>query len=97
MRTAFWDSTLTVRYGIAERLYGAEEIDEWRRGAVPVPPGRRLGPTTIATFGDDVACVNTEFRYPDQNAVGRQTQTWLRLPEGWRIVSAHVSVEPAVG
>jgi hypothetical protein len=24
--------------------------------------------------------------------VGRQMQTWLRCPEGWRVVAAHVSV-----
>jgi Protein of unknown function (DUF3225) len=23
---------------------------------------------------------------------GRQSQTWVRMPEGWRIVAAHVSM-----
>jgi hypothetical protein len=92
---AFWASELVVRYGVNECLYGAEEITAWRRSAAPLPPGRRTGPTTIATFGRDVACVNTEFRYPGGDKIGRQSQTWLRLAEGWRIVSAHVSLMPA--
>jgi ketosteroid isomerase-like protein len=93
MRDAFWDSPLTVRYGVGERQYGAEQIDEWRRSAAPLPPGRSVGPTTIATFGRDVAYVSTEFRYPGRESVGRQTQTWVRLPAGWRVVGAHVSIE----
>jgi len=91
---AFWDSERTVRFGVNECLYGIAEIKEWRGSAAALPPGRRIGPTTIATFGQDLACVNTEFRYPDRPVVGRQSQTWVRLPEGWRIVSAHVSIMP---
>lgn len=89
---AFWTSPLTVRYGTAECLYGSEEIEAWRRTAAPVPLGRTLQRTTIAAFGPDAACVSTEFRHPDSDGVGRQSQTWVRMAEGWRIVSAHVSV-----
>ena len=78
-----------------ECLYGTEEIAEWRRNAPPLPPGRQTGPTVIATFGTDVACVSTEFRTPGRPIIGRQTQTWIRFPEGWRIVAAHVSIMPA--
>ena len=88
-------SSAAVRYGLAECQYGAEEIVAWRRTAAPVPPGRSLGPTVVATFGADTACVSTEFRYPGSAAVGRQSQTWVRFPDGWRIVAAHVSVIPA--
>jgi hypothetical protein len=88
----FWSSELTVRYGVNECLYGAEAIAEWRRTAPPIPPTRRLGPTVVATFGRDLACVSTEFRNPGAPIVGRQSQTWVRLPEGWRIVAAHVSI-----
>lgn len=88
---AFWDSDRTVRFGLAEALYGAEAIAAWRRSQRPVPPGRRLERTVIATFGTDFACVSTEFRYPRSSAVGRQSQAWVRRPEGWRIVQAHVS------
>jgi Protein of unknown function (DUF3225) len=90
--SAFWDSALTVRYGVAECLYGAGAIAAWRREAPPIPPGRRLGPTAISTFGRDLACVSTEFRNGDRPAVGRQSQTWVRFEDGWRVVAAHVSL-----
>jgi hypothetical protein len=92
---AFWDSELTVRYGVNECLYGAEAIAAWRRDAPALPPGRVDGPTTVSTFGRDAACVSTEFRYPGRPTVGRQSQTWVRFPEGWRVVAAHVSIMPA--
>ena len=92
MTEAFWSSELTVRFGIAERQYGAGAIEQWRRSAPPLPPGRTIGPTVITTFGRDTACVTTEFHYPGSEGHGRQSQTWIRLAEGWRIVSAHVSV-----
>jgi hypothetical protein len=88
----FWSSELTVRYGVNECLYGAEAIAAWRRTAPAIPPSRRLGPTVVATFGEDLACVSTEFRNGDAPIVGRQSQTWVRLPEGWRVVAAHVSI-----
>lgn len=95
LEQAFWASELTVRYGVAERLYGADAINSWRRSSRPTPAGRRLGPTVIATFGRHLACVSTEFRHDRSDAVGRQSQTWLRLPDGWKIVAAHVSLEAA--
>jgi len=92
MDGAFWPSPDAVRYGIADRQYGADEIAAWRSAAGPLPPGRRIGPTVIVTFGRSAASVSTEFRYPGRPTVGRQSQTWIRFPEGWRIVAAHVSV-----
>lgn len=94
---AFWESERTVRYGLEECQYGRREIERWRRKAPPVPPGRRLGPTVITTFGRDFACVSTEFHNPGVAVVGRQSQAWARRPEGWRIVSAHVSAIPEEG
>ena len=88
----FWDSELTVRYGVNECLVGSEAIAAWRRTAMPLPDGRALRSTVIATFGEDSATVSTEFTYPDRPTVGRQSQTWIRLPQGWRVVAAHVSV-----
>jgi hypothetical protein len=88
----FWSSELTVRYGVNECLYGAEAIAEWRRTAPAIPADRRLGPTVVAAFGRDTATVSTEFRSGEKPFVGRQTQTWIRLPAGWRIVAAHVSL-----
>jgi AtzH-like len=91
---AFWDSELAVRFGVAECQYGSNAIMSWRRSAPPLPPGRSIGPTRVVTFGHDVASVTTEFRYPGDTSLGRQSQTWVRRPEGWRIVSAHVSMLP---
>ncbi|GIG93216.1 AtzH-like domain-containing protein [Plantactinospora endophytica] len=87
----FWASTRTVRFGIADHQIGIEEQRRWRSAQPPLPLGRRLHGTLITTFGTDTAVVNTFFDYPDGAATGRQTQTWVRLPAGWRIVSAHVS------
>ncbi|MBV1853531.1 oxalurate catabolism protein HpxZ [Catellatospora tritici] len=87
----FHDSPDTVRFGIADRQTGWKQQHAWRREQPPLPPGRTLHETRISTFGDDLAVVTTCFSYPGGAAVGRQSQTWVRLPDGWRIVSAHVS------
>jgi hypothetical protein len=91
----FWQSPEAVRYGIADHQVGVEEQRIWRWAQPLLPAGRRLRETRIATFGADYAVVNTLFEYPGGTAVGRQSQAWVRLPAGWRIVAAHVS-EPAV-
>jgi hypothetical protein len=83
-----------VRFGIADQQVGLAEQLRWRRAQAPLPPGRRLHDTRIVAYGTDVAVVTTLFGYPGGTVSGRQSQTWVRLPEGWRIVSAHVS-EPA--
>ena len=89
---AFWDSEWAVRFGVSESQYGAGAIAAWRRAQGPTPPGRTLDHTSVVTFGRQFACVTTEFTYPSDGRRGRQSQTWVRRPEGWRIVSAHVSV-----
>ena len=90
----FWDSDRTVRFGVADRQGGADQVRQWRAVQPPLPPGRRLFDTRITTFGPDHAVVTTCFAYPDRPAVGRQSQTWVRFPTGWRIVNAHVSELP---
>jgi hypothetical protein len=90
----FWESGETVRYGIADHQVGYDEQLAWRRAQPPPPPGRRLHDTRITTFGTAHAVVTTLFTYPDRPLVGRQSQTWIRLGEGWRIVHAHVSQIP---
>ena len=80
-----------VRFGIADQQTGLKEQEAWRRAQPPLPPGRRLKDTIIATYGDSTAIVTTLFGYPGGDVLGRQSQTWVRLPEGWRIVTAHVS------
>jgi ketosteroid isomerase-like protein len=80
-----------VRYGIADQQHGLDEQARWRLAQPPLPPGRRLKNTSIFAYGDDTAVVTTEFSYPASDVTGRQSQTWVRLPAGWRIVTAHVS------
>jgi ketosteroid isomerase-like protein len=83
-----------VRFGIADQQSGRAEQERWRRAQPALPPGRFLKDTTIHGYGPDVAIVTTLFGYPGRAVLGRQSQTWARLPEGWRIVHAHVS-EPS--
>lgn len=88
----FWDSEHTLRYGIAENLYGYPAIAAFRASRPGQALQRRLVNTVITTYGEDFATVNTEFL---RDAVhGRQSQTWMRTPAGWRVVAAHVSLMP---
>lgn len=87
----FWNSAAVVRFGVADHQVGAAPQRAWRRAQPPLPAGRTLHGTRISTFGADTAVVTTFFGYPDSDETGRQTQTWVRLPAGWRIVTAHVS------
>ena len=88
----FWASPHTVRYGAAENLYGIDEIREFRNARPAQGLARTLTRTVITTYGHDTATAMTEFRRDGSPRVGRQSQTWLRLPQGWRVVAAHVSV-----
>ncbi|MBV9565279.1 MAG: oxalurate catabolism protein HpxZ [Bradyrhizobium sp.] len=89
----FRNDTRTLRYGIAENLYGHQAISGFRAARSPVGLNRRLVQTVITSYGRDSAVASTLF-YRDTmpGRVGRQMQTWIRFPEGWRIVAAHVSV-----
>jgi uncharacterized protein YvpB len=86
----FWDSQFTLRYGTGENLYGIDAIRAFRLARNPAGLERTLHNTVITTFGDDFATTNTEFRR-DGHPLGRQSQTWVRVPAGWRVVAAHVS------
>jgi hypothetical protein len=83
----------TLRYGIAENLYGYDAIAAFRAARSPAGLMRRTAQTVITSYGHDTAVASTLF-YRDawQGRVGRQMQTWVRFPEGWRIVAAHVSI-----
>lgn len=89
----FWGGAQVLRYGIGENLYGPAEIAAFRAARSPVGLARRLARTQITTYGRDHAVAATLF-YRDgaPGKVGRQMQTWVRMPEGWRVVAAHVSV-----
>lgn len=83
----------TIRYGIGENLYGSAEIDAFRAARAPVGLERRIFRTVITTFGRDFGTASTLFHRDSYGAkVGRQMQSWVRFPEGWRVVAAHVSV-----
>jgi hypothetical protein len=86
----FWRAPHTLRFGTDENLYGYEAIAAFRTARLP-PGARSLGHSIITTYGMDFATANTEFQRPGNSRLGRQSQTWLRFPEGWRIVAAHVS------
>jgi hypothetical protein len=93
LQELFWRSELTIRYGIAEILYGSDEIAAFRAARLPVGLARRISRTVITTYGRDFATASTLFeRDTVPGRIGRQMQTWARLPEGWRIVAAHVSL-----
>ena len=88
----FRDDARTIRYGATENLYGYAEIKAFRAARSPAGLARALTRTVITTFGRDFAIASTLFhRATAPGKVGRQTQTWVRFPEGWRIVAGHVS------
>ncbi len=88
----FWHDARTVRYGATESLYGIDEIRDFRQRRPANGLERLLENTKITTFGEDMAVASTEFHRPGSNRRGRQMQTWVKLPCGWRIVAAHVSL-----
>jgi hypothetical protein len=89
----FRNDSRTLRYGIAENLYGYATITAFRAARSPVGLMRRTANTVITTYGRDTAVASTLFyRENAPGRVGRQMQTWVRFAEGWRIVAAHVSI-----
>jgi Protein of unknown function (DUF3225) len=89
----FRNDARTLRYGIAENLYGYGEISSFRAARSPAGLMRKTARTVITTYGRDTAVASTLFyRESAPGRIGRQMQTWVRFPEGWRIVAAHVSI-----
>ncbi len=88
----FWPSDHTVRYGAAENLHGIAAIRAFRAARPAVGLARQLHDTVITTFGRDMATAMTQFSRADSPRVGRQSQTWVRMPAGWQVVAAHVSL-----
>ncbi len=88
----FWRDPRTVRYGATENLYGYEQIAAFRQARPAQGLARTLRNTVITTHGRDFATVWTEFTRPGVRRIGRQSQVWVRRPEGWRVVAAHVSL-----
>ena len=93
LEALFHDDPRTIRYGAGENLYGMDAIRAFRRGRSPQGLARDLQQTVITTYGRDFAVAMTLFtRAGAPGKVGRQSQTWVRFPEGWRVVAAHVSI-----
>ncbi len=93
----FWAAPEVMRFGVTENLYGIEELEAFRRGRSPVGLARTIKRLDIVAFGKDVGSITLEFERSGVNGKtihGRQSQLWVRMPEGWRIVSAHVSLLP---
>lgn len=88
----FWRSPHTLRYGATENLYGYDAIAGFRAARPAAGLERALLRTVITTYGQDCATANVEFRRCGSDRTGRQSQTWLRTPDGWRVVAAHVSL-----
>ena len=88
----FWNSPHTLRYGATENLYGYDAIQAFRAGRPSTGLMRELLRTEITTYGTDFATANCEFRREGSAKTGRQSQTWMRTAQGWRVVAAHVSL-----
>jgi hypothetical protein len=91
----FWNSPRTVRYGATENLHGYEQIMAFRKARPSAGLARELRRTVVTTYDRDFATVNTEFTRSTTPRIGRQSQTWVRMPDGWKIVAAHVSLMDA--
>jgi len=89
----FRDDPRTIRYGMGENLYGYKEIQGFRAARSPVALGRTTSRTVITTYGREFATASTLYERPTApGKIGRQMQTWVKFPEGWRVVAAHVSL-----
>ena len=92
MDALFHDAPTTNRYGVGEVLYGIDEIRAFRKGRGGSPQ-RRLGRVAITVYGASFATADAEFYRDGSDRRGRQTQAWVRFADGWKVVSAHVSLE----
>lgn len=92
----FWAGPHVMRFGVTENLYGPEELAAFRKARPAANLARTVTRIDIVSFGRDFASITLEFERASANGIvrGRQSQVWVRLPEGWRIVQAHISLLP---
>ena len=92
----FWASPLAMRFGVTENLYGIDEIEAFRKARPATGLARTITRLDIVTFGSNCGSITLEFERQTSSKLvrGRQSQVWVRLLEGWRIVAAHVSLLP---
>ena len=88
----FHAAPTTNRYGVGEVLYGIDAIRKFRKGRGGSPQ-RTLGRVAITVYGDAFATADAEFHREGSDRRGRQTQAWVKFVYGWKVVSAHVSLE----
>ncbi len=88
----FHAAPTTNRYGVGEVLYGIDAIRDFRKGRGGSPQ-RKLGRVAITVYGDAFATADAEFHREGSDRRGRQTQAWVKFANGWKVVSAHVSLE----
>jgi len=93
----FWAGEQVMRFGATENLYGPEELETFRKARPAANLARTIKRMDIVSFGRDFASITLEFERESARGMvrGRQSQVWVRMPEGWRIVQAHVSLLPA--
>lgn len=93
----FWDGPMVMRFGVTENLYGPEELETFRKARPAANLIRTVKRLDIVSFGRDFAGITLEFERERGSTIvrGRQSQVWVRFPQGWRIVQAHVSLLPA--
>lgn len=92
MDMLFWDNDATLRYGVGENLHGIDEIREFRKTRTGGSPAREVLRREILTFGSQLGTCNLVFQRVGGTRIGRQSQTWLRTENGWKVASAHVSL-----
>ena len=92
----FWDGQQVMRFGATENLYGPEDLEAFRKTRPASNLARALNRLDIVSFGRDFASITLEFERETGTRLvkGRQSQVWVRFPQGWRIVQAHVSLLP---
>jgi hypothetical protein len=92
----FWAGPHVMRFGVTENLYGPDELAAFRKARPGTNLARTITRLDIVSFGRDFASITLEFERASASGIvrGRQSQVWVRLPEGWRIVQAHVSLLP---
>ncbi len=96
LTSMFWASPFAMRFGATENLYGAEEIEAFRRARPAAGLARSIRRLQIVSFGKDYGSITLEFERGtgETKKHGRQSQVWVRFDQGWRIVAAHVSLLP---
>ncbi len=92
----FWSGTQVMRFGVTENLYGPAELEAFRKARPGANLARTITRLDIVSFGRDCGSITLEFERTTGNGIvrGRQSQVWVRMAEGWRIVQAHVSLLP---